>query len=185
VAFERQELEIRTEWSSRRYTTDPPRFTPYDVWTLEVEFRSTAPFRIAQVLRFGERNREWATGYDNAAAISRTLDLRIAPVEPPAGDEFSLQFGPLQPIVQEAALASPQGAIFIEPVDGAVTGEVITLMTLTGHRLSFGVIAFSENDSQERRRGRWRVHPDRLADLPAGLDGLVSGRQRGISEVSG
>jgi hypothetical protein len=65
----RAELQITTQWQAREYTTDPPRYTPYTVWSLECRVGCDTPIRVAHLLRIKDVVRWGLDGEGTAVSV--------------------------------------------------------------------------------------------------------------------
>jgi phosphatidylserine/phosphatidylglycerophosphate/cardiolipin synthase-like enzyme len=175
VSFVRAELQVSKEWRGREYTTDPPRYVPYTVWTLGFELTCELPFRVVCLLEHGNVVR-W--GLRGLAEGSLEVSARFHPNNWLRSSDVHISFGPSTWVTDELLKQDPRTEVqLLEPE--AATGEVARLAQLPRHDITLSVIGFVVDDTEDRRLDKWRVHPDLKPHLPPHLEALTSGRQSG------
>lgn len=171
-------VEIEAGWRSRRYTTDPPRYVPFDVWTLVVTLRCAAPIRVAALFAEGDKLC-WTNRRSPPGAIDHELSARFGPNDWLGSDEVHLSFDGAGAWLTDSELKlDPRPLVRLERAE-AVTGRPAIVATIPRFGIAFGAIAFAQEDTERRRQGRWRVRPRLSSELPPELQGLTSGYQSG------
>ena len=74
-------VRLGAGWRSKLVTTDPPRYTPHDDWSLELQLTSEVPLRTASVLRCGAQL-AWARRRSVATSCREVLPERLAHLGP-------------------------------------------------------------------------------------------------------
>jgi hypothetical protein len=173
------QIEIAADWRRRGYTTDPPRYAPFDVWSLVVTLRCAEPIRVATLFAEG-RQLHWANEPASAGAGDHQLSARFAPKDWLRSDDVQLSFGAAGRtwLTDPDLKADPRPLVRLEGREAA-TGRPAILARLERFGIALGAIAFAREDTEGRRNGRWRVRPHLSATLPAELQGLASGHQSG------
>lgn len=174
----RLELEIMADWHEREYTTDPPRYVPFSVWSLDVRIRCAAPLRIVTLFTEGEQL-HWANRRSPPGATDHQLSARFGPEDWLHSDDVQLSFGAGRTWLTDPDLKRDPRPLLRLDCAGTETGRPFTVATAERFAITLGMIAFAEEDTERRRQGRWRVRPNLSAALPAGLQGLTSGHQSG------
>lgn len=174
----RVQVEIAAEWQKRGYTTDPPRYVPFEIWSLVIRLRCPAPIRV--VTLFGEGDLLcWANERNSPGATDHRLSARFAPKDWLHSDDVHLSFGGGGTWLTDPELKlDPRPLVRLGCAETA-TGRPAIVAEIERFAVTLGMIAFAEEDIERRRSGRWRVRPHLSAALPAELQGLTGGRQRG------
>jgi hypothetical protein len=174
----RLQVEITADWDKRGYTTDPPRYVPFDVWSLVIRLRCAAPIRVVTLFAEGE-HLHWANERGSPGAADHALSARFAPKDWLHSDDVQLSFGAGRTWLTDGDLKlDPRPLVRLDRSE-ALTGRPVVVATAERFGIALGIIAFAEEDTERRRQGRWRVKPPLSAALPAGLQGLASGHQSG------
>lgn len=176
------QVEIAADWHKRGYTTDPPRYVPFEIWSLVIRLRCAVPIRVVTLFTEDE-DLHWANERGPRGATDHELSARFNPKNWLRSDDVHLSFGG----AGRTWLTDPELKLDPRPLvrlggGGAVTGRPAIVATAECFAITLGIIAFSEEDTERRRQGRWRVRPHLAAALPAELQGLTSGRQSGRGE---
>lgn len=170
-------FDLRAEWTSHRYTTDPPRYVPFDVWSLRFSVQCDPTLRFVTLFSAGP-----ALGWHNVAdREGREFTVRFAPRNWLNSDDLFMQFGYHQTWVTDRALKEdPRQHVELGAGQG-FTGEIVTLASLPRFDIRFEIIGFARRDTETRRNHRWRVKPRHEDDLPERLRPLTSGHQHSDS----
>jgi hypothetical protein len=180
VSLKRLQLEVSSAWQRRQYTTDPPRYVPFDVWSLVIKLACAEPIRVVRLLTVG-RELRWGMDGGPERSTVRTLRVRFHPNDWLHSNQVHMSFEQAAVSIDDADLkADPRKHVEIRTGD-AVTGESTLVATLPRLGVSFSVIAFAHDDTETRRLERWRVHPRFKDQLPRQLRDLASGHQSGTA----
>jgi hypothetical protein len=114
----------------------------------------------------------------DVAESSLEVSARFQPNDWLRSNEVHISFGPSTWVADDPLKKDPREHVRLLDSEAA-TGEVARLAHVAQHDLTLSVIAFAVDDIQDRRLGKWRVHPDRKSHLPPHLEALTSGRQSG------
>lgn len=177
----RLKVEITTGWHEREYTTDPPRYVPFRVWSLVIRLHCAAPIRLVTLFAEGEQL-HWANERSSPGATDHELSARFNPKDWLRSDDVHLSFGAGRTWLTDPDLKRDPRPLVRLDCGGTETGRAFTVATAERFAITLGMIAFAEEDTEKRRQGRWRVRPHLSAALPAGLQGLTGGRQTGRDE---
>jgi hypothetical protein len=179
VPLTRAELAVSAEWHGREYTTDPPRYVPFTVWSLRFELSCEVPIRVAHLFTL-DGTVCWGMCDGDEIERSISLGARFHPTDWLRSDEVHLTFasGYGAYVTDPALKADPRPLVEVANLQAA-TGEVTELAAMPRHGIALAAIAFARDDTETRRLQRWRVRPRLKPQLPEHLHGLVSGRQSG------
>lgn len=172
-------LAIETEWRSKTVTTDPPRYTPHLEWA--VGFKLTAADPVRAVV-FIEEAGEVAWGLV-AGEPSPTLlvEVKFFPYDWAKSDDVQVNFEWQRRSVTDRALKEdPRAVVKVVAPTEATIGAVVPVIELPPHSLTLSLLAVAEDDTENRREGRWRLKPALADALPAFGDALASGHQTGV-----
>ena len=166
-------FDITAEWSRRGYTTDPPRYVPFDIWSLKFTVECDPAVRFVTLFSVGP-----ALGWHNVAdREGREFSVRFAPRNSLHSDDLFMQFGYHQTWVTDRSFKEdPRPHVELGAGQG-VTGKVVTLGSIPRFDVRFEIIGFARGDTETRRNHRWRVKPQHEDSLPERLRALTSGRQ--------
>jgi hypothetical protein len=175
-----ERLVLSAEWEGREYTTDPPRYTAFTVWSLNFKFSCALPIRLAHVLSVDGEHRWGLVDYGSERDTVRSLGARFQPTDWLRSDEVHLSFGDDGLYAVDADLKrDPRSSVHLGPFENTQTGTLVPLATVPRQAITLGAIAFAHDDTEDRRGDRWRVKP--AVDLPPHLLGLASGKRAGTS----
>jgi hypothetical protein len=177
VPLARAELAITAEWRRRDYTTDPPRYIPFRVWSLDFGITCEVPIRVVRLLTFGDVVR-WGMDGGQERAARRSLTATFHPKDWLHSDEVHVVFGSAVWVDDANLKADPRPLVQVQNPE-AVTGEVVTLAAALDLGIRFGILAFAHEDTEDRRLSKWRVAPRHKEQLPRHLRDLTSGYQSG------
>jgi hypothetical protein len=152
-------VAIGATWVSRFWTSNPPRYDPHTDWTIRISISSTTPFRLARLV-----------GEDQGWSIDKSSER---------GCEFTFAIGnatEVEPTPIERS--DPWRSLGVSAPVAAMTWSVIPLSTLSDRRSQVALLAFSRQDTETLRGGRWRLREELWPFLPIDSDGLRHG-QRG------
>ena len=173
-------LEVAAEWVSKTVTTDPPRLTPHDEWSLVVVLRADAPFRLVSLHR-SPRELYWRL---RPGAPSTEIDARVLFV-PRDWSKSDLVHVDRWLVSDEAMKLDPRAHVIVAAPKTATTGDVIPLCEVPRHRIEVAALALAAEDTEDRREHRWRVRPRLAHELPNGLEQLASGHQSRTLRLNG
>ena len=151
------------------------------VWSLVFDIACESPIRFAHLLRSGSAVR-WGLADGSERLTSRSARVTFHPTDWLGSDEVHVMFGSSLSVSDEELKADPRSLVTIHAPEAA-TGEAVVLAELPRHGIEFGVIVFAHNDTEDRRRGRWRVRPELRNQLPEYLGALTSGFQAGNASL--
>lgn len=119
-------IEVETTWHSHIQTTDPPRLTPHDVWTLEIQLHGAAPLRIASVIH-ADAMFSWALVEANPDPNDKRVEAQTA-IRPwgwTAGeDRVEIRVGFLRAnFADRAMLDDPRGQVEVITPTAVASGS--------------------------------------------------------------
>lgn len=171
---------LTVEWRCRIVTTRPPVYVPHEEWDLFVTVRTTAPLRLAGILRY-PGGFEWHL-HDDLVTDSGEQRLYIRPHDWEGSEDMWVSWFFGQTCFPDEALKhDPRGAVKVLVPPRAMTSDLVPVAELPNQKLSFELIAFAVEDTQKRRMDRWRVRPALVHALSPDLVPLTSGRRWGDS----
>ena len=181
-ALFRVPLHVAVAWESKVVTTDPPRLTPHTEWSLMVTLTASTRIRIAALVM---RATETAWGLDaDSSAQEVQVKAFFHPYSWSESDDVQVGIGNQRTRVSDTRLKhDPVEVVRVIAPTRAVTGEVIEVVQLDGHEVRLAVVAFAEEDTEQRRHDRWRIKPELVDALPTLLSGLASGHQTGVASA--
>jgi hypothetical protein len=171
-------MEIEVAWVGKTVTTDPPRLTPHEEWSLRAELTARVPIRVA-ALMYLPTEVEWGLRPEHASDHAE-IWLSFFSEAWSTSDRVQINFAWRRITVTDPDLkADPRPFANVVVPRSATTGEVVPICVISKHAITVAVFALAEQDTERRRMDRWRVRR-RLADsLPGELIGLASGDQSG------
>lgn len=172
-------LRLASDWRSKTVTTDPPRYTPHQEWSVALTLAASTPIRVAVFLDDG-REIAWGLSAD-PSSTEPELRASFFPYDWSQSDDVQVNFGWQRRTVTDAALKNdPREIVRLTSPDAATTGTVVCLAELPSHGIALSAMAIAETDTERRREGRWRLKPELAAALPEHLRPLASGHQSGV-----
>lgn len=174
---------LSAEWISTTVTTDPPRLTPHDEWSLVVRVETAAPVR-AVVLLYADGEMSWGL---SASGAQEQLDipLKFHPSNWRTSDEVGLHFGWRRLSVVDPGLKiDPRGQSNSITETDAATGQIIPVCELRNHPVTAALFVLAGDDTEQRRNDRWRVRPELTESLPTELSVLTTGQQSGTERIT-
>jgi hypothetical protein len=181
VSLTHADLEITADWEKREYTTDPPRYIPYSVWSLRFGVICKVPIRVVRLLTSGGVAR-WGMDGGHEKSARRSLVARFHPNDWLHSDEVHVSFGSAVWVKDTDLKLDPRPLVQVHE-SHPVTGDSVTLAEIPRLGIRFEIIAFAHGDTEDRRRSRWRVRPRHEQQLPSQLQGLTSGYQSGEARL--
>jgi hypothetical protein len=173
-------LAIDTEWLSKTVTTDPPRYTPHLEWTLRFALAATDPLRAVVFIQTPAEVTWGLMATD--PANTPWLEVKFFPYDWAKSDDVQISFEWQRVAVTDRKLKEdPRTAATVVAPKEATTGVVVPVVELPNHVLTLSLLALAEQDTENRREGRWRLKPALAHSLPSYGDALASGHQSGAT----
>jgi hypothetical protein len=178
-ALTRTHLEVSAEWETNVVATRPPVLEKHEEHSLVVRLAADSAVVYALMLETTDRV---LFSRERVAAASARLDERLHffPRDWDDSDEVQISFGANRLWVTSPELKEdPRSVVAVSSFDRATTGSVVEVATLRSPFLVRVQIFTALRSEVLVTRSRWRVAPERFADLPEAARFLSSGRQSG------
>jgi hypothetical protein len=170
-------------WLSKTVVTDPPRYVPHEEWWISVRLEADTQFRVA-VLMHLLGGVSWGLRPEPASGHAE-VPVHFFPHAWSTSERVQINVGWRRITVADSALKEdPQANVTMVLPDAATTGRAIPVCELQRHAITVALLAIAEQDTQSRRRHRWRVRPELAKSLPVELVPLTSRRQSGLLRPS-
>ena len=103
-------IHVSAEWLSKTVTTDPPRYTPHDEWTLMLKIGAEVPLRVAVFLSQGART-SWGLHPDDPAT-EVDVPASFFPYDWTRSDDVQISFGWQRTAITDPELKTdPRGSV--------------------------------------------------------------------------
>src|SRR5688572_15041497 len=131
----RADLKVVANWESREYTTDPPRYTPYSVWTLNFRFSAAIPIRLTHVLTVEDGHRWALEDYTPTRSQERWLGLTFRPQDWLSSDDVgvTVSSGASLCVTDSELKRDPRVGVEVGSFETAQTGELTRLADVPRH----------------------------------------------------
>lgn len=175
-------LNLSVDWISKTVTTDPPKLMPHEEWRLAVSIDAPSPIHAVVIWYVADEMTWGCWQYEPSARID--LPLHFFPHAWNSSDEVALSFGWRRIGVSDARLkVDPVKETNVLAPSTAETGQTIPVCKLRNDPVTAAVFTVASEDTELRRRHRWRVLPELAEALPTDLLGLTSGHQSGTGRT--
>ena len=165
-------------WRSTAVTTDPPRHAEHLEWQAVFTLTAPAPIRVVALMERGGET-HWGLQPEEPAR-ELELSVRFSPWRWRTSDAVQIGFeGRRIRVIDRALKQDARDVAEITAPGSARTREITGVMRLPAHGIALAFLAFSQEDTETTRLGRWRLSPAVAAELPERLAPLASGYQTG------